>query len=254
MGQLAPKVSFFSSQLNLLTLDETVNQVVSSIAERRRLNHTALNVAKLVQMETDINLRHSVNGSDLVLADGQGIVWGARLLGHPVPERVAGIDLMMRLLAEAEKHSLRPYLLGARQGVLDRMTVRLFEMFPNLRLAGSHHGYFWDDVEVMVDTIAASQADMLFVAISSPHKEKFLATYGDRLNVPFQMGVGGSFDVVAGLVSRAPKWMQSVGLEWLYRLIQEPRRMWRRYLGTNLRFAAMLAAKKLGISGRQGSA
>ncbi|MNR41476.1 putative N-acetylmannosaminyltransferase [compost metagenome] len=121
-------------------------------------------------------------------------------------------------------------------------------MYPHLKVAGHHHGYFWDDEAAIVEKIRASGAQLLFVAITSPKKENFINRWQDQLGVNFVMGVGGTFDVVAGKVKRAPKWMQDCGLEWFYRIIQEPKRMWKRYFITNSKFAWLLLKAKLKIS------
>jgi N-acetylglucosaminyldiphosphoundecaprenol N-acetyl-beta-D-mannosaminyltransferase len=242
---MTERLRLFSAFLDPLTMSETVARICTAIEARQPLQHVVINVAKLVTMSHDPELRASVNGCDIINADGKGVVWGARFLGLDVPERVAGIDLMLQLLGEAERRGFRPFLLGAWESVLDEAVRRLQLQFPGLELAGHHHGYFWDDETAMVERIAASGADMLFVAISSPKKENFLNRHGAQMGVPFTMGVGGSFDVVAGHVKRAPVWMQKSGLEWFFRLVQEPRRMWRRYLVTNARFGWMVLVAKL---------
>jgi N-acetylglucosaminyldiphosphoundecaprenol N-acetyl-beta-D-mannosaminyltransferase len=242
---MAERLRLFSALLDPLTMSETVARICAAVSERRPLQHVVINVAKLVSMSHDAELAASVNACDIINADGKGVVWGARFLGLDVPERVAGIDLMIELFGEAERRGFRPFLLGARAEVLDEAVRRVGLQFPKLQLAGHHHGYFWDEEEAMVERIAASGADMLFVAISSPKKENFLNRHGPQMGVPFTMGVGGSFDVLAGRVRRAPVWMQKTGLEWLVRLLQEPRRMWRRYLLTNARFGWMLLVAKI---------
>ena len=121
----------------------------------------------------------------------------------------------------------------------------LKRLYSGVTISGYHHGYFWEDEEAIVDDIRNSGARLLFIAITSPKKENFINKWKDRLGVSFVMGVGGTFDVVAGVVKRAPKWMQNLGLEWMYRLLQEPRRMWRRYLVTNSKFLWWLLKAKL---------
>lgn len=220
---------------------ETLSVIEQAIADRQMLQHVAINVAKLVQLQSDVALRSDVVRSDLISIDGTGVVWGARLAGHRVPERVTGVDLMLNLLQCCAERGYRPYFLGAEAAVLDEALRRLRQRFPSLQIAGAHHGYFSDDEEAQVmEGIADSKADCLFIAISSPRKERLLAAYKQRLGVPFLMGVGGSLDVMAGKVRRAPAWMQRFGLEWFYRLLQEPRRMWRRYLVTNTLYAGLL--------------
>jgi N-acetylglucosaminyldiphosphoundecaprenol N-acetyl-beta-D-mannosaminyltransferase len=222
---------------------EVVDACDRTIASGEFLLVGVVNVAKLVRMKDEV-LRSSVTDADLVVADGMGVVWASRLLQSPLPERVAGIDLFLDLLALAAQRDYSVYLFGAKQDVLDECTRRVREQNPGLVIAGSRNGYF-DDSETgtIAEDIRASGADILFVGIPSPHKEVFLARYGRQLGVNVCHGVGGSFDVVAAKVKRAPALWQRFGLEWLYRLIQEPRRMWKRYLVTNSVFAWKLTVE-----------
>jgi N-acetylglucosaminyldiphosphoundecaprenol N-acetyl-beta-D-mannosaminyltransferase len=179
---------------------------------------------------------------EIVSADGQSVVWASRLLGDPLPARVPGVDLMAELLVLAESRGHRVYVLGATNEVLARAEEVMHDRYPQLEIAGMRDGYFGDDeAEAVAEEVRAARPDILFVAISSPKKEYWLGRYGRSLDVPFVMGVGGSVDVMAGVIRRAPATWQRLGLEWLYRLLQEPGRMWRRYLVTNTRFIAMLA-------------
>jgi len=219
---------------------ETVEIIGRSIAENRFIQHCVVNVAKLVNMRQDSELKAAVDSCDIVNIDGMGVVWGARMLGLDVPERVAGIDLFYELLALSQAQGHGVFLLGARQDVVALAARRIAERYPAINIVGFHHGYFWDNQAEVVEKIRRSGARMLFVAISSPLKEKFIARWRDELGVSFVMGVGGTFDVVAGKVRRAPIWMQRYGLEWFYRLIQEPRRMWKRYLVTNVKFGVLI--------------
>lgn len=229
------RADVFGVPLDLLTMDETVARSVELIEESRPVQHVVINAGKVVMMQDVPGLRDAIAGCDVVNADGQSIVWAGRVLGVPVPERVAGIDLMHRLLAEAESRAWPVYFLGARQEVLEACVSRIRALHPCLEIAGMRNGYFDADDAVAAE-IAASGARVLFVGISSPRKEWFLAEQLKSMGPVFAMGVGGSFDVIAGLTARAPRWMQRVGLEWLYRLLQEPRRMWKRYLVGNTRF------------------
>jgi N-acetylglucosaminyldiphosphoundecaprenol N-acetyl-beta-D-mannosaminyltransferase len=173
-------------------------------------------------------------------------VWASRVLRDRLPERVAGIDLMYELLALAERRGFGVYFLGARRDVLDRALLRIRTSHPELRVTGSRDGYFDDaQTEDICDAIRASAPDVVFVAMSSPRKEYFLGEHGPRLGASFVMGVGGAIDVVAGVTRRAPLAWQRLGLEWLYRLLQEPQRMFRRYAVTNARFAWLLARELL---------
>ena len=168
----------------------------------------------------------------VVNADGQSVVVASHVLRRPLPERVAGIDLFVELVKRSAQNGRSVYFLGARDDVLAEMVGRFRSQYPDLHVAGFHNGYWSDDSEV-IEEVRAAQPDLLFLAIPSPRKEFWLAEHLPALGVPFAMGVGGSFDVLAGKVKRAPRWAQRIGCEWMYRLVQEPRRMWKRYLVGN---------------------
>lgn len=232
--------------LDPLTMEQTVSAVESLILAGGVHQHVVLNASKVVQAQTDDELRRAIESCDLVSADGMSVVWAGRILGIPVPERVAGIDLMERLLGRAAARGWPVYLLGARQSVVEQVARIEAARHPGLLIAGYRDGYWSAEQEDdVVAAVAATRPALLFVAMPSPRKEQFLARHRDVLEVPFVMGVGGSFDVVAGITSRAPEWMQRAGLEWLYRLKEEPRRMLRRYLLGNTRFIVLLARHRL---------
>ena len=169
------------------------------------------------------------------------VVWASRVLRQSLPERVAGIDLFEELLGLAHRERYSVYLLGAEQAVLQEVIERVNARYPGVRIAGSRNGYFGRDQEAEVAAnVRDARPDILFVAITPPKKEIFLATWGRVMSVPVCHGVGGSFDVMAGKVKRAPVLWQRVGLEWLYRTLQEPRRLWKRYLVTNSIFLWMV--------------
>lgn len=239
------RIDLMGCPMDVASMDETVNLIDNSVAEGRFTQHVVVNVAKLVNMRKDAELDASVRECDIINIDGMGVVLGARLLGHDVPERVAGVDLFHQLLAMSAQRGYSVFLLGAKDEVVTETARRVQQLYPALQLAGYHHGYFWDDEQAMVERIRESGAQLLFVAITSPKKENFINRWRDQLGVTFVMGVGGTFDVVAGKVKRAPLWMQKYGLEWLYRVLQEPGRMWKRYLVTNCQFAWMLLKAKL---------
>ena len=235
------RTDLLGCSVDVFTMAETVERARGAMHDRQRLQHVALNVAKFVNMRSDGILRADVIGSDVIGIDGMGIVLALRLLGVPVKERVAGIDLFWEILSVCAGDGFRPFLLGATPEVLQRAASVIGEHFPSIQIAGLRDGYFGPDQEAeVVEQIVNSRADCLFIAMPTPRKERFLSAYRDQLGVPFIMGVGGSLDVVSGYVRRAPKIIQSMGLEWLYRVYQEPRRMWWRYLKTNTLFAGIL--------------
>jgi N-acetylglucosaminyldiphosphoundecaprenol N-acetyl-beta-D-mannosaminyltransferase len=220
---------------------ETVERCRELVKAGGPAQHVCVNAAKLVAMQRDERLREIIARCELVSADGQAVVWAARLLRQPVPERVAGIDLMHELLAMAEREGWRVYFLGARPDVLARAVERVQKRHPGLELAGARDGYFSADEEAEVcAAIRAARPQLLFVAMSSPRKEYWLGENVRALGVPFAMGVGGALDIEAGLARRAPRWLQRAGLEWLYRLLQDPRRLLGRYVVGNARFLALV--------------
>lgn len=245
------RIELFSCPMDVATGRETVDLIRSRIESRQFTQHVVVNVAKVVHMQRDSALAASIRACDIINIDGMGVVWAARMLGVDVPERVAGVDLFDDLLAMAAERGLSVFLLGATPEIVQATAEIVGRRHPRLIVAGYHHGYFWDDEPAIVEKIGASGARLLFVAITSPKKENFINRWRTQLGVDFVMGVGGTFDVVAGKVRRAPVWMQRYGLEWLYRVIQEPGRMWRRYLTTNLQFAGLLLKAILRTPRRQ---
>jgi exopolysaccharide biosynthesis WecB/TagA/CpsF family protein len=235
------RASFLGCPIDILSMDETLEVACDAMRTRQRVQHVALNVAKFVNMRFDSVLANDVASSDLVGIDGMGIVWAARALGLPVKTRVTGVDLLTELLAACERKGFRPYFLGATPAVLHRAADQARERYPSLIFAGLRDGYFTAEQEAsVVREIRESGADCLFIGMPTPRKERFLSAHRDELGVPFIMGVGGSFDILGGTVRRAPSRVQRLGLEWLYRVYQEPRRMWWRYAKTNTVFAGIL--------------
>jgi N-acetylglucosaminyldiphosphoundecaprenol N-acetyl-beta-D-mannosaminyltransferase len=233
-----------------MTLEETIQEIDGRLDRRQFTQHVVVNVAKLVAIQTNRELAQAVNGCDIINIDGAGVVLAGRWLGYDIPERVAGIDLFERLLQYAEARRKTVFFLGATQEVIEETVRVITHRHPNLEIIGFHHGYFWDDESAVVMQIRESGADLLFVGLSSPMKERFIERWKSELGVGFAMGVGGTFDVVSGKIRRAPKWMQRAGLEWLFRVLQEPGRMWKRYLFTNSRFAWMVMTQLLRGSAR----
>ena len=236
------RCDFLGVPIDCLTLDETVAAAQRAIERRELLQHGCINVAKFVAIGSDPMLADDVRSSHIINADGMGIVWAARLLGIAVPQRVAGIDVMQRMLGLCAANGYRPYFLGARREILCAAIANAQARYPSLAVAGWRDGYFTDEEELrVVATIRSSHADCLFVGMPTPRKERFLARHARILGVPFIMGVGGGLDLLAGRVRRAPRFAQALGLEWLFRVAQEPRRLGPRYLKSNAAFAAILA-------------
>ena len=236
-----PGVRLLDVPVAALTMEQTLTLVERTIDARERLLIGVVNAAKLVNMRRQADLRDAVLAADVILADGASVVWASRLLGRPLPERVTGIDLMVRLIERANEKNYRVYCLGATDEVLGCVVEQIKRDHPGVQLVGWQNGYFKADQEADVAAaIAEARPDILFVAMSSPRKEAFLARWAGSMGVCVCHGVGGAFDVLAGKVHRAPERWQRLGLEWLYRVLQEPRRLWRRYLVTNTLFVSMV--------------
>lgn len=226
-----------------------IELIESMVASRRPHLMVVVNASKLVLASKDPELGRLIAAADMVTADGMSVVWGARLLGARLPGRVTGIDTMEKLVARAAQRGWRVFFLGAKQAALDGAIAVLKARHPELIVAGSHDGYFAGRELEIVAMVADSHPDLLFVAMGSPAQERFLSANLQEMSVPFSLGVGGSFDHVAGISRRAPAWMQRAGLEWLYRLASEPRRLWRRYLIGNTLFAILLWRERRARSG-----
>jgi len=180
----------------------------------------------VVLARKDAELREIVNSADLVTPDSIGILLAARLNGKPLAERVSGCDMLVLLCERAARLGHRVFLLGAAPGVADAAAEKLRERFPGLDIVGVQHGYFKpEETESVISMIRAAEPDLLFVAFGIPMQEKWIRRHMEALGAPVCMGVGGSFDVISGKVKRAPKWMQRYGLEWVYRLASNPRKI-----------------------------
>ena len=226
-----------NTYVNAISMDETIAEVEKIIKAGKPTQHVVINALKVNLMNENAELQKIVNACPLINADGASIVWAAKKLGVPLTERVVGIDLFENLVKLAAEKGYKIYLFGAKEEVVHKVKKIFEEKYPTLQIAGVRNGYFTEaDEPEIVKNMAESGADMMFVAFSSPKKEFWVNKYLNDLNIPFVMGVGGSFDVVAGVTNRAPKWMQDHGLEWFYRFIQEPRRLWNRYVVGNWKF------------------
>lgn len=240
------RIELMGCQIDNLSMEETLQKVEGFIATGRPHQHVVVNVDKLVKARNDEQLRRIINECALINADGMPVVWASWILGKPLKARVAGVDLFEALMKRSAEKGWRVYLLGAREEVVLRVKEIFEGRYPALQIAGHRNGY-WEAHEEsdVVQNIALARADILFVAISSPKKEQFLSAYQERMRIPFAMGVGGSFDVASGRLRRAPLWMRRSGLEWFFRFLQEPRRMFRRYFVDGMAFFGMLAKELL---------
>ena len=240
------RIKILNTIIDNLSMNESLRIIEQTIQSAKQIQHVVVNAGKIVAMQEDLQLRHSVNESDLINADGQAVVWASKVLGKPLKERVAGIDLMENLVQLAHQEKYKIFFFGAEEGVVEKVVDTYSDKYSSGIIAGYRNGYFKKEEEQSIaQEISESGANILFVAIRSPVKENFLYENKSLLEgVNFVMGVGGSFDVVAGKVKRAPLWMQKTGLEWFYRFIQEPKRMWKRYLIGNSKFLFLVLKER----------
>lgn len=246
---LAPtqRTELFGVTVDALTMEESVDRAAELIERGVPVHHVCLNAAKVVRMQDDPALRRIIEESEMVHVDGAPVCWAAGLVGVSIPERVAGVDFMEALLERAATAGWRVYFLGATEEVVQRAVQVERLRHKGLRVVGYRNG-FWssEEEDAVVADVAATAPDIVLLALPTPKKELFASQHLEALNARFVMGVGGSFDVVAGVTRRAPRWMQRAGLEWFFRFAQEPRRMWKRYLVGNSRFIALVARELAG--------
>ena len=229
--------------LALTDYERTIEWMDATIATGQRGYVCVAAVHTVMACQEDPELRAAVLGSDLTVPDGQPLVWAMNALGHDLSSRVYGPDLMARYCERAALTGARMFLYGGRnQGALVQLALNLRTRYPGLNIVGGYAPPFraltGEEEDFVLDEINRSQADVVWVGIGVPKQEKWMAAMRDRLRAPVLVGVGAAFDFHAGLVSQAPRWMQSMGLEWAYRLLQEPGRLWRRYLRYNPLFVA----------------
>ncbi|WP_317914166.1 WecB/TagA/CpsF family glycosyltransferase [Carnobacterium maltaromaticum] len=231
------RLKILNSYVDNLTMSQTIEKVEHIIQKKIPTQHVVINANKINLMGKDSTLAAIVNSSPLINADGSSILIAAKLLGKPLVERVTGIDLFINLLSLCEEKGYRPYFFGATQEVIAEMIRIIQTSYPKIDIAGYCNGYFEEEQSLEIArAINKTKADILFVAFSSPKKEYWVNHNLEELNVPFVMGVGGSFDILAGKIKRAPKIWQKMGMEWSFRFFQEPVRMANRYLVGNLVF------------------
>jgi len=224
------RVRLFGVPVDRLNARQAVERIERWIASGRNYVVATPDTTALFQAQFDPTWRACYERADVVTADGTGVVWASRWLGSPLPERVTGIDLMQRLCQQAAQRGQRVFLLGARPGVVERAARHLRRSYAGLNVVGTHHGYFGNGERALVERIHSLRPDLLFVGLGVPYQERWLLEHRRALGAKVAMGVGGSFDVLAGCLPRAPRWVQRAGVEWLYRLCLEPRRLGRALL------------------------
>jgi len=221
-----PAVSILGVRVHRMGMEEVLRCIERWIAERVPRMVITADANALVLAQQDVEFRVLLQTADLITPDGAGLLWAARRLKQPFPERVPGVELVAQLVRMSHERGYRLYFVGAAPGVAQRAAHALQQSFPNAQIVGVDHGYFHPDEEpAILKRIAAACPDVLLVGMGMPRQEKWIARHKERLGVPVSVGVGGSFDVYGGVVRRAPRWMQRYGLEWLWRLLHDPRKI-----------------------------
>jgi N-acetylglucosaminyldiphosphoundecaprenol N-acetyl-beta-D-mannosaminyltransferase len=237
-----PRRRFLGLPCDACSQREAASAVIDAVESRRHCRIVFINAAKVVSARRDPRLRDALAAADLVGADGQPIVWVSRLLGEPIPGRLNGTNLMMEILDLASTHGWRVFFLGSRDDVLRDIRTRCAAEWPGVQVVGTHHGHFGSDQDPTVAaTIADTKPDVLLVGMPSPRKEYWINDHADSAGTPVVHAVGGSLEVLARRVKRAPLIWQRSGLEWLWRMLQEPRRLGPRYVTTNTIFLVLVA-------------
>ncbi len=232
--------------LALTDYARTIELIDAYIAERRRGYVCVSNVHTVMAAQEDAELRAALRGSSFNVPDGQPLVWAINALGHSLNQRVYGPELMSQACAHAARAGHRLYLYGGRnQGALVQLSLNLRRMHPGIQIVGGysppHRPLTAEERDSVIEEINRSGADVVWVGIGVPKQEKWMTDMRQQLEAPMLLGVGAAFDFHAGLVPQAPRWLQNAGLEWAFRLVQEPQRLWRRYLRYNPRFVVAFA-------------
>lgn len=229
------RMKFLNTQVDNLSMDEALERIDELIKKNKNAYVVTPNVDHIVKLETDMDLRKIYRDADLILTDGMPLIWISKLKNEPIKEKVSGSDLFPKVCEMAAKKGYKVFLLGAAEGVAAKAAENLKDKYKNLQIAGTYSPSYGfenkpQEIDFIIKTITEAKPHILAVGLGAPKQEKFIYKYKDTLKVPISLAIGASIDFEAGNVKRAPKWMQKSGLEWSYRLIKEPKRMFKRYL------------------------
>lgn len=241
------KINAFGIEITPHSISEFVQIIDENLAGKREIIiQNGVNAYTIMCLHEDDKLKKAIKNSQLVNVDGMSVVWALKCLGYKNIVKASCPDIFEQLMVLANKKGYRIFLLGARPNVIETAIENLKLSYSNIQIAGYHHGHYCEDEsEEIAKKIKESNVDMLFLGMSSPKKELFSDKYKELIQVPYVFGVGGLFDVLSGDIKRAPEWIHNNGFEWLYRLIQEPRRLWSRYTIGVLKFLFFVLKEKL---------
>lgn len=222
---MTDRVEILGVKVDAVTMIQAVERVANLIDSGKPSIVATANAEMLLRATHDDELKNILNAADLVVPDGAGTVWAARHLGKHMPERVAGFDLVQELMKIALARDFKFFLFGSAPGIADKAKIKAESLYHGIKIVGTRNGYFTAaDEPVIIEQIKSARPDILLAALGVPKQEKWLAAHLDELGVPVSIGVGGTFDVMAGVVKRAPLWMQRARLEWLFRAMLQPSR------------------------------
>ena len=240
-----PRIDFLGVNIDVLSMDQTVNLVETYILRKEPLHLIGVNADKINEALRNGRLKNIINRCGVINADGASVVLASKFLNTPLPERVAGIDLMMRLIQLASDKGYSVYLVGAKPEIVKATATELKRTNRGLNICGFRDGYFKEEEwDAFFYELERASPDLVFVGITSPTKEYFIEYLQNKGSQTVFMGVGGSFDVISGSIKRAPLWLQKLNLEWLYRVIQEPKRLGKRYFVGNFEFVKLVLKHK----------
>lgn len=240
------RINILNTTIDVLTMKETIDLVEKYITTKTPLHLMGVNADKINEVNANKLMSEIVNKCGVINADGASVVLASKYLKKPLPERVAGIDLMMNLVELADQKSYKIFLLGAKEEVVKKTKEKLIQKYPKLNIVGIRNGYFKEaDWKMVSEQIEKTKPDLVFVGITSPIKEYLIEYLQNKGHKEVFMGVGGSFDVISGNIPRAPLWMQKMNLEWLFRMLQEPNRLFKRYFVGNTKFINAVIHEKI---------
>lgn len=239
------KQRLFNIYIDNLTMEECLDKIDNFIVDGKYHYIVTPNVDHIVKLQSDYEFKEVYDNADLILTDGMPLIWYSKISKEPIKEKLSGSDLFPRVCELASKKKYKVFLLGAKDGVAKEAAKRLEEKYEGLNIVGTYSPIFgfeknkWE-IEGVINMINQSKPDILAVGLGAPKQEKFLYKYRELLKVPVSLAIGASIDFEAGNIKRAPIWMQKLGFEWLYRLLKEPKRMYKRYLIEDMKFIKII--------------
>ena len=239
------RIKFLNTQVDNLTMEEAINAIDGLIKNKKPSYVVTPNVDHIVKLETDIDFQEVYREADLILTDGKPLIWISKMKKNPIKEKVSGSDLFPEICKLAEEKQYKVFLLGAAEGIAEIAAKNLKNKYKKLEIVGTYSPSYGfeknkDEIQKIISLVTELQPDILAVGLGAPKQEKFIYEYRNELNVPVSLAIGATIDFEAGNIKRAPKWMQNAGLEWFYRLVKEPRRMYKRYLIDDIKILKIL--------------